>query len=140
MRAFANSGRSILWMTISISIIVFAASQVMAGEKVELEGMIKGVACTHYKTECENTDKAIEREPDFIFVLPNGTYYFIPNVPRTTKARHAYQNITLYGVLNNQELWVDELMVNGQTKEKKKGKGSKRSSDWADDPMFWKSK
>ena len=140
MKAFANGGRSILWMASISVVILFAAVPVTAGEKVALEGMIKGVACTHYKTECKNTDRAIEMEPDFIFVLSDGTYYFIPNVPRTTKARHAYQKITLYGVLNNQELWVDELVVNGQTKEKKKGKKSKRSSDWADEPIFWKSK
>lgn len=140
MKAIAKNGRGILWIAIFFLMVGLVVTQVRASEKVELEGMIKGAACTHYKTECKNTDRAIEMEPDFIFVLPNGTYYFIPNVPRTTKARHAYQNITLYGVLNNQELWVDELVVNGQTKEKKKGERSKRSSDWADDPMFWKSK
>jgi hypothetical protein len=122
-------------LTILLSLLLLSASQVIAGEKVKLEGTIQGAKCTHYQVECYNDDNHIALEPDFVLVLPNGEYYFIPNLNRGVKARHAYKKVRIHGELNRQELWVDR-MVDLDTK----GARSKTTWDWSAQDEFWESR
>jgi hypothetical protein len=106
-----------------------------SAEKVKLEGEIRGAKCTHFQTECYNDDNHIALEPDFVLVLPNGDYYFMPNLARAVKARHAYKKVRIHGDLRNQELWVDKLMD-----VEPKGRRSKTTWDWSDQDEFWESR
>jgi hypothetical protein len=126
----------VFYLAIFLLAMALSATQVSAGEKVELEGVIQGAKCTHYQVECYNDDNHIALEPDFVFVLPNGEYYFMPNVGRSVKARHAYKNVRIHGELTRQELWVDKLV----DIDKKKGARSKTTWDWTDRDDFWKSR
>jgi hypothetical protein len=108
---------------------------VMAGEIVKLEGTINGAKCTHYQVECFNDDNHIALEPDFVLVMPNGDYYFMPNLPRGVKARHAYKKVRVHGELTRQELWVDRLVDVGE-----KTSRSKSTWDWSDQDEFWESR
>ena len=112
------------------------ATQVSAGEKVQLEGTRQGAKCTHYQVECFNDDNHISLEPDFVFLLPDGTYYFLPNLKRMVKARHAYRTVRIHGTLTNQELWVDRLV----DLDKKKGNRAKTTWDWSANDEFWESR
>ena len=136
MKITTKSRRIVFWVAIFFFFMALSAAQVSAGEKVKLEGTIAGAKCTHYKVECLNDDNHISLEPDFVFVLPDGTYYFMPNVNRLVKARHAYRKVRIHGELTNQELWVDRLV----DVDKKKGGRAKSTWDWKDNDEFWESR
>ena len=137
MKSITKSRHKVIWFAIFFLIMALSATQVSAGEKVKLEGTIQGIKCTHYKKECVNRDNFIAMEPDFVFVVPNGEYYFIPNLSRSVKIRHAYLKVLVEGELTGQELWVDNLV--DLDKKKKTGK-AKSSWDWSRQDEFWESR
>ena len=116
-------------------VVAMPATLVGAGEKVQLEGEIRGAKCTYYQVECYNDDNHIALEPDFVLVLPNGEYYFMPNLYFSVKARHAYRTVRVHGERRRQEVWVDRLV----DLDRKKSARAKTTWDWADDD-FWRSK
>ena len=126
----------VIWLAIFFFTMALFATMVSAGEKVELEGIIQGAKCTHYEVECFNDDNHIALEPDFVLVIPSGEYYFMPNLNRSVKARHAYKNVRVHGELRRQELWVDRLV----DIDEKKGGRAKTTWDWSAPEEFWKSK
>ena len=89
MYSIKKSRIKIIWLAFFFLIMAMPATRVSAGERVQLVGTIKGAGCTHYQVECFNDDNHIALEDDFVLVMPNGEYYFMPNVYRSVKARHA---------------------------------------------------
>ena len=136
MKSITNSRYIVIWLAVFFLIVVLSATQVSAGEKVQLEGKIQGAKCTHYQVECYNDDNHIALEPDFVLVMPNGEYYFMPNLNRSVKARHAYKNVRVHGELTRQELWVDKMVDLDQ----KKGSRAKTTWDWTAQDEFWESR
>ena len=136
MKNLAASGSKVFCLAVLLFMMALSASLAIAGEKVKLEGEIRGAKCTHYQVECYNDDNHIALEPDFVFVLPDGQYYFMPNIGRAVKARHAYKNVRVHGELTGQELWVDKLV----DMDKKKGSRSKTTWDWSAQDEFWESR
>jgi hypothetical protein len=136
MKRIAKSRFPVIWLAIFFFTMALSATLVSAGEKVELEGIIQGAKCTHYQTECFNDDNHIALEPDFVLVIPSGEYYFMPNLNRSVKARHAYKNVRVHGELTRQELWVDRLV----DIDKKKGGRAKTTWDWSARENFWESR
>ena len=127
---------TLIWLAIFFFTMALSATLVSAGEKVELEGIIQGAKCTHYQVDCFNDDNHIALEPDFVLVIPSGEYYFMPNLNRSVKARHAYKNVRVHGELRRQELWVDRMV----DIDKKKGGGrAKTTWDWSAREDFWES-
>ncbi len=129
------SRHRVIWIAFFTFIFFLAVAQVVAAEKVKLEGEIRGAKCTHYQVECYNDDNHIALEPDFVLVMPDGEYYFMPNIGRAVKARHAYKKVRVHGELRNQELWVDRLVD-----VEPKGRRSKSTWDWSDQDEFWESR
>ena len=136
MKSITKSRFTVIWLAIFFFTMALSATLVSAGEKVELEGIIQGAKCTHYQVECFNDDNHIALEPDFVLVIPSGEYYFMPNLNRSVKARHAYKNVRVHGELTRQELWVDKLV----DIDKKKGGRSKTTWDWSAHEDFWESR
>ena len=136
MKRIAKSRFTVIWLAIFFFTMALSATVVSAGEKVELEGIIQGAKCTHYQVECFNDDNHIALEPDFVLVIPSGEYYFMPNLNRSVKARHAYKNVRVHGELRRQELWVDRLV----DIDKKKGGRAKTTWDWSAREDFWESR
>jgi hypothetical protein len=136
MKRITKSRFTVIWLSIFLFTMALSATLVSAGEKVELEGIIKGAKCTHYQVECFNDDNHIALEPDFVLVIPSGEYYFMPNLNRSVKARHAYKNVRVWGELRIQELWVDRLV----DIDKKKGGRAKTTWDWSAREDFWESR
>jgi hypothetical protein len=135
MKSITRSGSKVLWLAIFVLMVALAATQARAGEKVKMEGTIQGIKCTHYKKECVDSDKFITMEPDFVLVVPNGEYYFIPNLSRSVKVRHAYRKVVVQGERKGQEIWVDRL-------DELDGKKRKTPSswDWSREDEFWESR
>ena len=136
MKSITKSRFTVIWLAIFFFTMALSATLVSAGEKVELEGIIQGAKCTHYQVECFNDDNHIALEPDFVLVIPSGEYYFMPNLNRSVKARHAYKNVRVHGELRRQELWVDKLV----DIDKKKGGRAKTTWDWTAPEDFWESR
>ena len=136
MKSITRSGSKVLWLAIFFLFMALPASQVSAGEKVKMEGTIQGIKCTHYKKECVDSDKFIAMEPDFVLVMPNGEYYFIPNISRTVKVRHAYRKVVVQGERKGQEVWVDKL----DDMQGKKGRKTPSTWDWSREDEFWESR
>jgi len=136
MNSFTKSRYVILSLAILFLITALPATQANAGEKVQLEGEIRGAKCTHYKVECYNDDNHIALEPDFVLVMPSGEYYFMPNLNRGVKARHAYKSVRIHGELTRQELWVDKMV----DLDKKTGNRAKTTWDWSARDEFWESR
>ena len=136
MKSITIGGHKVFGLAHVVLMIALTSTQVSAGEKVQLEGQIRGAKCTHYQVECFNDDNHIALEPDFVLVMPTGEYYFMPNLSRSVKARHAYKTVRVHGELTNQELWVDKLV----DLDRKKGNRAKSTWDWSADDEFWKSK
>lgn len=82
-----------------------------AGKTVMLEGTFQGAFCTHYNKKCYTDDAHVALENDFVLVLPNGKHYFLPNLRRGIKARHAGQTVRVRGELDGHEIWVEKLNV-----------------------------
>ena len=135
MKNLAGSRSKVLCLAVLLLMVALAATQAIAGEKVELEGEIRGAKCTHYQVECYNDDNHIALEPDFVLVMPNGEYYFMPNLNRSVKARHAYKKVRIHGELRRQELWVDKMVDLDP-----KGTRSKTTWDWSAQDEFWESR
>jgi hypothetical protein len=136
MKRITKSRFTVIWLAIFFLTMALSATLVSAGEKVELEGIIQGAKCTHYQVECFNDDNHIALEPDFVLVIPSGEYYFMPNLNRGVKARHAYKNVRVHGELRTQELWVDRMV----DIDKKKGGRAKTTWDWSAREDFWESR
>jgi len=136
MKSIAISRYTVIWLAIFFLTMALSVTQVRAGEKVKLEGKIQGAKCTHYQVECFNDDNHIALEPDFVLVMPNGEYYFMPNLNRAVKSRHAYKNVRIHGELTRQELWVDKMVDLDQ----KKGSRAKTTWDWSAQDEFWESR
>jgi hypothetical protein len=135
MKMISLSRFVVVWLVILFAFMALSITPVSAGEKVDLEGEIRGAKCTHYQVECYNDDNHIALEPDFVLVLPSGEYYFMPNLPRGVKTRHAYKKVRIHGELRRQELWVDRLVDRDE-----KGSRAKTTWDWTARDEFWESR
>ena len=136
MKRTLKTGSKAFCAAICFPVLVLLTLPVSAsGEQVKLEGEIRGAKCTHFQVECYNDDNHIALEPDFVLVMPNGEYYFMPNLGRAVKARHAYHKVRIHGELRKQELWVDKLVD-----VEAKGRRSKTTWDWSDQDEFWESR
>ena len=138
-RQIVNNKTQIRSIAIRLILVIMAmfmvAMRADAGERVQLVGTIKGAGCTHFKVKCVNDDNHIALETDFVLVMPNDEYYFMPNLYFSVKARHAYRTVRVHGERRGQEVWVDKLV----DLDKKKSARTKSTWDWANDD-FWKSK
>ena len=100
-----------------------AAVALLAGSwgayAASVSGKIVGYECAHDGHECptDNLDPHVALEPDFVVVKDDGSYIFIPNVPRATKVRYVLQDVKVSGEVNEKLNFVnvDELMVDGKT-------------------------
>ncbi len=88
-----------------------APKAIAAGKAITLEGTFQGASCTHYKEKCYADDAHVALEHDFVLVLPNGKHYFLPNLRRGIKARHAGQTVRVRGELDDHAIWVEKLSV-----------------------------
>jgi hypothetical protein len=136
MKSITKSRFTMIWFLIFFLTMALTSTQVGAGQKVKLEGTIKGIKCTHYKVECVNSDRFITMEPDFVLVVLNGDYYFMSNLSRSVKIRHAYRKVVVHGDLIGQELWVDKM----DDMEGKKRRKTPASWDWSRQDEFWESR
>jgi hypothetical protein len=91
--------------------LTITVSPAYAGERIMIEGSLKGANCVHYKLECLDDDAHIAMEHDFVLFLPSGKHYFLTNLSRATKARYAGQEVRITGEMDEHSIWVNKLEV-----------------------------
>ena len=89
------------FLTTTIMAIAFTLipAALFAAAPVTLEGEFQGANCIFYNKTCPHnmTDGHIALEPDFVFVLGNGKYVFVPNLDRGLKIKYLHSNIKVIG-------------------------------------------
>ena len=82
-------------------------------------GKLNGHGCAHAGKTCptDRLDPHVALEPDFVLQTGDGDYYFLSNVPREVKVRHALQSVDIEGNLDEKyrSIKVNELRVDGKT-------------------------
>lgn len=104
--------------TIGLPAIALAATVTLAGGALHAEtitGRINGHGCAHADSTCpiDRLDPHIALERDFVLQKANGDYFFLTNVPRDTKVRHALKTARVTGKLDERypAVVVEEFQV-----------------------------
>lgn len=106
--------KSITMATTLLGAMTLYATSVQAET---VEGKLNGLECASHGVECptSNLDPHIALERDFVVQTADGKYYFVTNLDRAIKARHALKMVRVEGSLspkfdaiNAQELWVKD--------------------------------
>ena len=96
--------------------VPFLALLIMPAQSMAemFNGKLNGHGCAHAGTSCpiDRLDPHIALESDFVLQKKDGDYYFL-KMPRSTKVRHALEQVQVSGELNKkyQSIDVDEFKV-----------------------------
>ncbi len=73
-------------------------------ELVTVAGKMNGYNCvvTGFVCPVDKKDPVAALETDFVLQLPDGKYYFLPNLERSTKVRYFLDSMEVTGDLNSQ--------------------------------------
>lgn len=108
-------------------------------EAGSVSGKLVGYECAHDGHECptDKLDPHVALEPDFVVVKEDGSYVFIPNVPRATKIRHVLKDVTVSGEVNEKLnfVQVETLMVDGKTVWSPKTQQEAAQALWSGKPI-----
>ena len=95
------------------SVLLFAT----AAQAETIEGKLNGIECASHGEQCptDRLDPHIALERDFVVQTADGKYYFITNLDRAVKARHALKMVRVEGrvssrfnAINADEFWVKD--------------------------------
>ena len=104
-----------LYRTVMMAALLFAPLGVHAET---FSGKLNGFHCVESGTSCplDRLDPHVALEPDFVLQVGGGDYYFLTNVPRDVKLRHALQSIEVSGAVNRKynAIDVDQLKIGDQ--------------------------
>lgn len=105
----------LLWS--AVSCLLLSASPAMSASSYS--GKLIGHGCAHQGAVCptDRLDPHLALEPDFVLLKGTDDYYFLSNVPRDVKVRHALNTVEVSGDLNEKyrTIKVDEMRVGGET-------------------------
>jgi hypothetical protein len=98
-------------------------------------GRINGHHCAHGGETCplDRLDPHLALERDFVLQTPEGTYYFMPNLPRDVKIRHVLAQARVTGSLDPRykTITVDELKVKEDGSFNVVWSQAKQAEEWA---------
>ncbi len=104
--------KHLLASALLISVALILSVLAVAGpKKVSLKGEIRDAEYVRKMTKSQKTKlgpKIVDKD-DFVFLLPGGDYYLLPNIDRNIKARHAGQQARITGKLNGQAIIAERI-------------------------------
>lgn len=103
------------WFAIAAALLGVVAVYGTSVSAATIEGRLNGLECASYGVECptDKLDPRIAVERDFVVQTADGKYYFVTNLDRTIKSRHALELVRIEGTLSPRfnaitarEFWV----------------------------------
>jgi hypothetical protein len=111
-------------VVLAVMVALLLPALVVNAQMKTFKGKIEGFLCVvqGYACPVDKADPMIAVEKDFVLVLPNGTYYLMPNVPFGVKARHALDVVEVSGTASAKykSIEVDTLSKGGKVLWSKK--------------------
>ena len=102
---------------LAVGAFLLSAAPAMAASNYS--GKLIGHGCAHRGTVCptDRLDPHLALEPDFVLQKGSEDYYFLSNLPRDVKVRHALSTVEISGDLDEKyrTIKVDEMRVGGKT-------------------------
>ncbi len=99
-------------LAIPMATLLFVPLYANAGT---VTGKLTGHECAHAGMSCpiDRLDPHVALESDFVLMVPDGDYYFLPNLSRDIKARHVLEDVQVIGDVNPKyrSIKVKELKV-----------------------------
>lgn len=89
--------------TLALSLCGLLMLPLSANAADEVEGVIKGVRCVTDQTLCveDKRDPRLQAESDFVLEQPDGSYYYIFNIDRDTKAEFVLDTVRVTGQVSD---------------------------------------
>jgi len=107
-------GRSVFMAATFVGSMALYATSVQAET---IEGKLNGLNCAAGGVECptDKLDPHLAFEPDFVVQTADGKFYFVTNLDRAVKARHALKMVRVDGKLSSKfdamsadQFWVKD--------------------------------
>ena len=119
-------------LVLAIMVALLLPALVVNAQQQTYTGKIEGLLCVvrGYACPIDKADPMIAVEKDFVLVLPDGSYYLMPNVPFGVKARNALDTVTVSGTVSPKYKSIDVYSIskNGRVIWSKKMEQEMRNS------------
>ena len=92
---------SILLKSLSLAALLGCGTAFAANGTVT--GKVIGYDCAHRGETCpiSRLDPHLALEPDFVLLKADGDYFFMTNLPRSTKIRHVLKDVIVSGDIDD---------------------------------------
>jgi hypothetical protein len=108
--------------SITLFITIASIAPVGVNAAKTIEGSMQGFHCIVHGHKCpiDTLDPHLMLEPDFVLLLNDGAYWFMPNIARIVKAKYVHKAVRVTGDLNHKYKSIDvdklEVKLNGSFK------------------------
>ena len=104
--------KKILVLAVAMALIVPAAAIAKTDVRT-FQGTIEGALCVLDGKKCppDDLDAHLLIENNFVLLVSDGKYYYLPNLGRTIKARYADKDVQITGKAKGESIIVDKLEV-----------------------------
>jgi len=112
-----NSSTTIKSIAMAATLLGSMALYATSVKAETIEGKFNGLECASHGEECptDKLDPHLAFESDFVVQTADGKYFFITNIDRAIKARHALEMVRVEGKLsskfdamNASQIWVKD--------------------------------
>jgi hypothetical protein len=111
--------KKILVLAVAMALIVPAAAIAKTDVKT-FKGTIEGALCVLEGKKCppDDLDAHLLIENNFVLLVSDGKYYYLPNLNRNVKARYVGKNLQVTGKVKGESIIVDKVEVKEGSKYK----------------------
>lgn len=106
--------KNFMTSTLIAAALTIIPATLFAATPITLEGSFEGAGCMLYNKTCpaDMSDGHIALEADFVFVLANGEYVFVPNLDRGLKIKYLHAKLKLIGKKNGDAVRAEVVEMN----------------------------
>ena len=104
--------KKILVLAVAMALIV-PATAIAKTDVRTFKGTIEGALCVLDNKKCppDDLDAHLLIENNFVLLVSDGKYYYLPNLGRTIKARYAGKDVQINGKAKGESIIVNKLEV-----------------------------
>ncbi|MCK5312902.1 MAG: hypothetical protein KAJ62_12370 [Desulfobacteraceae bacterium] len=115
-------------LTLGLAILFVVPAFAFAKDSTKINGTIQGASyvINHTVQPLSSDDPNMILERDFVLQCDDGSYYFLPNLTRGTKAAFVNQKVTISGEVTNNKIVAHKI-------HKDKAGHARLAYDWDQD-------